>query len=217
MPRKSPVRALTEVELLAEFPEHDRLAPYSETNWAIREFFNYLMQSGCKILFHRNSEVQVMHTDSLEEKILQWHGVDPVRYAKETHELIKKYGDLISKTMPQVRRVPSIISLKQACMYGIVPRTYTAARKRIARAERDGLYAPLPIDPTAGVYRYKTDELIEWVNSWGVESEAEGEEVQLEIDQITDPLPRSDGRGGISDGDPFARLMEQIKGRQDDE
>ena len=70
---------------------------------------------------------------------------------------------------------------------------------------------------TAGVYRYKTDELIEWVNSWGVESEAEGEEVQLEIDQITDPLPRSDGRGGISDGDPFARLMEQIKGRQDDE
>lgn len=78
------------------YPQHARMYPFFQENWAIREFWHFLAERG----------LTDMTFDQVEDALLAFRGVDSLAYEAEAAEMRSEYRWLWEQfEMPRLRMV----------------------------------------------------------------------------------------------------------------
>lgn len=86
-------------------PQHTKLAPHMEANWAIRDFLNYMREHGVELirlpgvldqdLTPQDVKGRLLAPGEVESSILSFRGVDEQAYRAESAHLVEKYSETL--------------------------------------------------------------------------------------------------------------------------
>lgn len=104
------------------YPQHAKMYPHVEANWAIRDFFTFLAGRGITNMGH----------EQLNDMLLEFRGVDKLEYKAEVAQMRSKYrwlwehfesrlpelGMVIDETVPRVTEAvkPAVARVVQAAL-----------------------------------------------------------------------------------------------------
>lgn len=88
----------TEAAAVDTTPEHTKMAPHVEANWAIRDFLIWCVGRNVRLVHDGADGITRTVTHRVQENLIaRFRGVDPEAYRAESDMLLKKYEHVLPK------------------------------------------------------------------------------------------------------------------------